>query len=136
MALGSGSSGNSYYLQAGCTRLLIDAGISPRTMKKHLKGVGVSLEEIDAVFVTHDHADHIKAVGYLANDLDKPVYATQLVHEGINRNYCVSSKLTPEHVRVIQKEEPSMCPMTVPTAWATGWRPTASLSACLPMWAM
>ena len=105
MALGSGGSGNSYYLQAGCTRLLIDAGISPRTMKKHLKGVGVSLEEIDAVFVTHDHADHIKAVGYLANDLDKPVYATQLVHEGINRNYCVSSKLTPEHVRVIQKEE-------------------------------
>lgn len=104
MSLGSGSSGNSYYLQAGSTRLLIDAGISPRTMKKHLRGAGVNLEDIDAVFVTHDHADHIKAVGYLANDLDKPVYATELVHQGINRNFCVSSKLTPKHVRVIQKE--------------------------------
>lgn len=106
MSLGSGSSGNSYYLQAGCTSLLIDAGISPRTMKKHLKGAGVALEDIDAVFVTHDHADHIKAVGYMANDLDKPVYATELVHQGINRNFCVTSKLTPEHVRVIQKEVP------------------------------
>ena len=63
MSLGSGSSGNSYYLQAGSTSLLIDAGISPRIMKKHLKGVGVALEDIDAVFVTHDHADHIKAIG-------------------------------------------------------------------------
>lgn len=103
MSLGSGSSGNSYYLQAGNTQLLIDAGISPRTMRKYLKGVGVALEDINAVFITHDHADHIKAVGYMANDLDKPVYATELVHQGINKNFCVTSKLTPEHIRIIQK---------------------------------
>ena len=106
MSLGSGSSGNSYYLQAGSTSLLIDAGISPRIMKKHLKGVGVALEDIDAVFVTHDHADHIKAIGYLANDLGKPVYTTELVHQGINRNFCLNGKLDSEHVRIIQKNVP------------------------------
>ncbi|MGN1255836.1 MAG: MBL fold metallo-hydrolase [Bacteroidaceae bacterium] len=106
MSLGSGSSGNSYFLQAGSTRLLIDAGISPRIMKKHLKGVSVTLEEIDAVFVTHDHADHIKAIGFLANDLGKPVYTTELVHQGINRNFCVNGKLETEHVRIIQKNVP------------------------------
>ncbi len=106
MSLGSGSSGNSYYLQAGGTRLLIDAGISPRAMKKHLKGAGVSPEDIDAVFVTHDHTDHIKAVGYLAHDLGKPVYATGPVHQGISHNFCVSGKLAPGQVRVIQKGVP------------------------------
>ncbi|MCF0196970.1 MAG: MBL fold metallo-hydrolase [Bacteroidaceae bacterium] len=103
ISLGSGSSGNCYYISAGATTILIDAGISIRTLKKHLRNLGLSLENVDAVFITHDHADHIKAVGVLANDLDKPIYTTQLVHEGINRNYCVTSKLTPKHIHTIEK---------------------------------
>lgn len=103
ISLGSGSSGNCYYLSTGTTTILIDAGIGVRTLKKHMRNYGLSLDDVDAVFITHDHADHIKAVGHLANDLDKPIYATQLVHEGINRNYCVTSKLTETHRRYLEK---------------------------------
>lgn len=61
------------------------------------------LTKIDGIFITHDHADHIKAVGHLAHDYHLPIYATEEVHRGINRNYCVTTKLTPEYTRIIQK---------------------------------
>ena len=90
ISLGSGSSGNCYLLQSGETSILLDAGISLRSLKKHLKDIGLSLEEdIAAVFVTHDHADHIKAVGNIACDYGKTIYATELVHEGIACNRCL-----------------------------------------------
>lgn len=77
-----------------------------RTTRKSLQMNGFRIEDVNAVFVTHDHADHIKAVGNLANDLGIPIYATQDVHLGINRNYCVTSKLTDLHVRIINKGVP------------------------------
>ncbi len=106
LSLGSGSSGNSYLLLSDDTCVMIDAGIGMKTMRKYLKTFGLSLDNVDAVFITHDHADHLKAVGNLANEMDKPVYATQTVHEGINRNYCVASKLTPRHIRYVVKGQP------------------------------
>ncbi len=105
LSLGSGSSGNSYLLKTENSGILIDAGISIRNLKKSLKEYGFSLDHINAVFVTHDHADHIKAVGHLANDHEKPIYATELVHMGINRNYCISSKLTAKHQCIVNKEQ-------------------------------
>ncbi|MDD7303340.1 MAG: MBL fold metallo-hydrolase [Bacteroidaceae bacterium] len=103
LCLGSGSSGNSYLLKNGNTCILIDAGIGIRTLKKTLKEYGFPLDHIDAVLITHDHADHIKAVGHLANDHNKPIYATEMVHMGINRNYCISSKLTSKHQHTVNK---------------------------------
>lgn len=106
MSLGSGSSGNCYLISSEEEGdFLIDAGIGIRTIKKTLRTNGFALENVKAVFVTHDHADHIKAVGLLANDYNIPIYATKLVHEGINRNYCVTSKLTARHIHYINKEE-------------------------------
>lgn len=93
ISLASGSSGNCYYLGTACYGILIDAGIGPRTIKKRLKEVGIPFEHIQAVFVTHDHVDHIKSVGVLGEKYHLPVYATRLVHEGINRCYGVTEKL-------------------------------------------
>ena len=87
ICLGSGSSGNSYFLFSENYGILIDAGIGIRTLKKHFHTYGLSLKQIKAVLITHDHADHIKAVGSLANEYGLPVYATELVHDGIKRNY-------------------------------------------------
>lgn len=105
MSLGSGSSGNCYYLGTDNEGILIDAGIGIRSIKKIFKETGLSLENIRAVFVTHDHADHIKAVGHLAGKHNIPIYATQEVHYGISRSYCMTEKLDKEHTRFIRKEE-------------------------------
>ncbi|MBP3374686.1 MAG: MBL fold metallo-hydrolase [Bacteroidaceae bacterium] len=105
ISLGSGSSGNSYLLKSNEGCILIDAGINARTMKKHFKEVGLSLDDIDAIFVTHDHADHIKALCAFTNDMKIPVHTTELVHRGISRNHCLSAKICPDSVRFINKGE-------------------------------
>ncbi len=93
MSLASGSSGNCYYLGTASYGILVDAGIGIRTIKKNLKEIGVGLDSIRAVFVTHDHADHIKAVGCLGERYNIPVYSTREIHIGINQSYCMTEKL-------------------------------------------
>ncbi len=105
LSLGSGSSGNCYYLGTDTYGILIDAGIGIRAIKKTLKEKGISLETIRAVFITHDHADHIKAVGHLGEKHQIPVYTTTAIHHGINRSYCVTEKLS-TCVRILEKESP------------------------------
>jgi len=104
LCLGSGSSGNSYFLKTESTSILIDAGLGIKMLKKLMRPYGFSLEQLDAVFITHDHADHIKAVGHLANDLNKKIFATEKVHFGIDHNYCVTSKLKAEDRVYINKD--------------------------------
>ena len=86
MSLSSGSSGNCYYLGTDEHAILIDAGIPVKQIKGYLKDAGIPFEKIMAVFVTHDHADHIKALGNLGEKCAIPVYATRETHEGINNN--------------------------------------------------
>lgn len=105
MSLGSGSSGNCYYLGTDEYGILIDAGIGIRSIKKIFKEHALSLERIKAVFVTHDHADHIKAVGHLADKCNIPIYTTQKAHEGIRKSYCMTEQLSPQHTCFIEKEE-------------------------------
>ena len=106
ISLGSGSSGNAYYLSSEKTNILIDAGIPIRSLKRIFKDLDIEADKLDAVFITHDHADHIKSVGHMANEYGRLIYATEPVHQGINRNYCVTNKLTSDHIRYIQKDAP------------------------------
>jgi phosphoribosyl 1,2-cyclic phosphodiesterase len=92
-SFGSGSSGNCYYIGNASNGILIDAGVGVRSIRKNLRNIGLDYENIWGVFVTHDHADHIKAVGPLGEKHRIPVYTTRKVHEGIQRSYCVTEKL-------------------------------------------
>ena len=94
ISLASGSSGNCYYLGTETYGILIDAGIGIRTIKKSLKDYNILMDSIRAVFITHDHADHIKAVGNLGEKMNIPVYTTARIHAGINRSYCTTEKLS------------------------------------------
>src|SRR4030095_7009106 len=63
--LGSGSSGNTTLVEAGGTRILIDAGLAPRELAERLSAVGVEADSISAVFVSHEHTDHSRgAAGF------------------------------------------------------------------------
>ena len=91
--LASGSSGNCFYLGNHKQGILIDAGISARTIQKHLRSMGLDYANIMGVLITHDHADHIRAVGTLGERVHLPIFASRLIHDGINRNYGVQEKL-------------------------------------------
>lgn len=105
ISLASGSSGNCYYIGNQFHGVLVDAGLGPRTIKKRLKEVGLDLSQVMAVFVTHDHVDHIKGVGTLAEKHHIPVYTTRLVHEGMARCYGMTEKLSNASKRFLEKGE-------------------------------
>lgn len=56
--------------------MLVDAGVSTRETKKRLAMVGVAIEEVSALFITHEHADHVHGALTLHTKLGIPIYAT------------------------------------------------------------
>lgn len=75
-SLGSGSRGNALLVEAGATRLLIDAGFGPREMVRRLERLGLAAADIDAVLVTHEHTDHIGGAFACARRFDWTVMLT------------------------------------------------------------
>lgn len=76
-SLFSGSSGNSVAIGCGGKYILIDAGRSAKQLKERMAQEGISPSDVLAIFVTHEHTDHISGVRVLASSLKIPVYATQ-----------------------------------------------------------
>lgn len=70
----SGSGGNAAYLETPTTRILIDAGKCTRTLVASLKSIGVEPDSLDAIFITHDHNDHVAALEVLAKKHPVPVH--------------------------------------------------------------
>ncbi len=75
-SLNSGSNGNCYYVGNDRDGVLIDAGISCREIEKRMKRLGISIENIRAIFVTHEHSDHITGIEGLCRKYRFPVYIT------------------------------------------------------------
>ncbi|MCL1868572.1 MAG: MBL fold metallo-hydrolase [Paludibacter sp.] len=92
-SFGSGSSGNCYFVGNQENGILIDAGLSARTIRKNLKNIGLDVKNIRAIFITHDHIDHIKGVAALGEHFLIPVFATPQTHRGIENNRCITQKL-------------------------------------------
>lgn len=103
ISFGSGSCGNCYYLFTENEGLLIDIGVGSRILKKHFHDYGLRFQGgFDAILVTHDHADHIKSVGSVSKKLNIPVYATKLVHNGMDKNYCMRCKIAGDRRRYVE----------------------------------
>ena len=71
--LASGSKGNSVFVEAGASKLLIDAGLSARELLHRLAAIGVEGRELDAVLISHEHSDHIRGAGAIARKLKIPL---------------------------------------------------------------
>lgn len=80
-SLNSGSNGNCYYLGNEQDAILIDAGLSCKETEKRMKELGLSLHRIKAIFISHEHIDHIKGVEVLAKKYTIPVYITPSTFE-------------------------------------------------------
>lgn len=81
--LGSGSKGNSVYVELDGVRLLIDAGISASRIVNALRTSGVQPQDIDAVLITHEHIDHVRGLKTLAKHYHLPILATKGTLSGI-----------------------------------------------------
>jgi phosphoribosyl 1,2-cyclic phosphodiesterase len=75
-ALNSGSNGNCYYVGNQEEAVLVDAGISCRETEVRMKRLGLSMEKVKALFISHEHSDHVRGVRVLSKKYKLPIYIT------------------------------------------------------------
>ena len=75
-SIASGSSGNCIYVGSDATNLLIDTGISGKKVEFGLNSLDLTTKDLNGIFVTHEHSDHIKGLGVIARKCGVPIYAT------------------------------------------------------------
>ena len=75
--IASGSSGNSIYVGSDNTHILIDCGISGKRVAAGVNSLDLDMNDISAILITHEHADHIQGVGVLARRYSIPIYGTE-----------------------------------------------------------
>ncbi|MGI4750303.1 MAG: MBL fold metallo-hydrolase [Janthinobacterium lividum] len=79
-SLNSGSNGNCYYVGNNQEAVLVDAGISCLETEKRMKRLGLSLAKVKAIFISHEHSDHIRGVEVLSRKYKLPVYISPKTH--------------------------------------------------------
>lgn len=89
ISLQSGSNGNCTYVESEQVRLLIDAGISGRQAQERLARFGRSIDQVQAVIITHDHSDHASCMGVFHRKFGLPVHATRATHRAANARLCL-----------------------------------------------
>jgi phosphoribosyl 1,2-cyclic phosphodiesterase len=103
-ALASGSNGNCYYVGNEREAVLIDAGICCREIEKRMRRLGLLMTKVKAVFVSHEHSDHIKGLRVLAKKYSLPVFITRPTLENgrlfLDKHLIVSSYTAKEPVTI------------------------------------
>ncbi len=86
-AIASGSNGNCYYIGTEHEAILIDAGISRRQIMKRMKELRLELSKVKAVFISHEHSDHIRGLRVLCDMHGIAAYLTKDTLQKAHRNY-------------------------------------------------
>lgn len=102
--LGSSSMGNTTFIETLHHKILVDAGFSGKKIKELLESINRSIEEIDTIFVTHEHSDHIKGLGVLMRKYDLNVYANSGTWDAI-LNKPSMGKIPNDKIRLIEPNQ-------------------------------
>lgn len=100
--LSSGSSGNCLFIEYKGSKILVDAGFSARRIENLLKEVGKDANDLDAIFLTHEHADHTKGAGTLSRRYNIPIFANGGTWKGIEKSV---GKVKDENIRVFNSDK-------------------------------
>ncbi|RYE16459.1 MAG: MBL fold metallo-hydrolase, partial [Sphingobacteriales bacterium] len=76
-SLNSGSNGNCYYIANNDEAVLVDTGISCKETEKRMQALGLSMQKVKAIFISHEHGDHIKGLAGIAGKYNLPVFISK-----------------------------------------------------------
>lgn len=106
----SGSSGNSIFVASDNTKILVDAGMPGKSIDNALKEIGEKGAELDGIFITHEHSDHIKGVGIFSRKYDIPIYANELTWKSMIGSL---GKIKEENIVVMNKDHVTIKDMDI-----------------------
>ncbi|PRD45049.1 MBL fold metallo-hydrolase [Sphingobacterium haloxyli] len=98
-ALASGSNGNCYYIAEGNNAVLVDIGINTKHVEQRMANVGIDPASVKAIFITHEHTDHIRGVSVFSKRYQIPVYMTAGSYRGSRL------KLPENLIRIIRRDD-------------------------------
>ena len=101
-SLYSGSSGNSLFVESENTKILVDAGMSCKKIEEALNSIEVNPSSINAILVTHEHADHIKGLSTISRKFDIPVFATKETFDAMPKQ---SEKISEKNIKFFNPNE-------------------------------
>ncbi|MCI8276703.1 MAG: MBL fold metallo-hydrolase [Clostridia bacterium] len=101
-SLYSGSSGNCLFINSNNTKLLVDCGTSGKKVTEALASIDSSIEEIDAILVTHEHSDHIQSLGLISSKYNIPVYANL---ETWNAMEAQKKKISENNIKIFENDK-------------------------------
>lgn len=97
----SGSSGNSIFVSGDKGKILVDAGVAGKNIEKELLDIEQNPNEIDAIFVTHEHSDHIKGIGVMSRRYNIPIYANELTWNAMEGKI---GKIKEQNIKIINEK--------------------------------
>lgn len=103
--LASGSTGNSIFVASDQGKVLIDVGLTCKRIELLLNDIGESLKDIDAIFITHEHSDHIKGLKVISNRYQIPVYANQKTWEMIDKKNILIDPDLRFHINPLEQKD-------------------------------
>lgn len=101
-SLYSGSSGNCLFVRSKETNLLIDCGTSCKKVCEGLASIDSSIENIDAILVTHEHSDHVQGLGMVSKKFNIPVYANLETWKAMEKQ---KEKIDERNIKVFKNDE-------------------------------
>lgn len=100
-SLYSGSSGNSIYVSSPKAKILIDAGLTGKSIALALESINVNPFFLNGILVTHEHSDHVKGVGVLSRRYNLPIYANEKTWTEMKDKI---GKIKNENIKIIDKD--------------------------------
>jgi len=97
-SLYSGSSGNCQYIKTDNATILIDAGLSGKKIQQEIVNIGEDPKKIDAIFITHEHIDHVQGAGIMSRRLNVPIYANRETWEAMS---AVIGDIKTENIKIL-----------------------------------
>ena len=101
-SLYSGSSGNCLFVSSNNTKILVDCGTSCKKICEGLASISSSIEDIDAILITHEHSDHIQSLGMISEKFDIPVYANLETWNAIGK---IKEKVSLKNIKYFNNNE-------------------------------
>lgn len=101
-SLYSGSSGNCLFVNSKNTKILVDCGTSCKKIIDGLQSINYSIEDIDAILITHEHSDHVQGLGIVSKKYNIPVYANIETWNAMEKQ---KSQIAPQNINVFKNDK-------------------------------